>query len=215
MPAAAAAVGIGTIGAAYIGKKATEEAADVSATAQREAIAESRRQFDIGREDLAPYREIGAEALETIRNVFINGDMDEFYESPGYRFNLEQGEQALERKQGQAGARFGGRSLKETARFSQGLASNEFNNFFNRLSGIANIGQSAAAGSANLAASAGATNAGLIQSGGATQANLALQGGQSLNQALQGGIGNLVTLNAYNDLTKALQPQAITTIGGG
>lgn len=51
---------------------------------------------------------------------------------PGYQFRLQQGQQALERSAAARGGLLSGRALKDTADFSQGLASQEFGQAFAR-----------------------------------------------------------------------------------
>lgn len=51
---------------------------------------------------------------------------------PGYQFRVQQGQQALERSAAARGGLLSGRALKDTADFSQGLASQEFGQAFAR-----------------------------------------------------------------------------------
>lgn len=122
--------------------------------------------------------------------------------SPGYQFRLSEGMKALERNQSRY--RFTPRAAKEMTRYSQGVASDEFGRFLEsqfRLAGLGGnaVNTSASAG-ANAAAQIGAAN----QAAGAGAANAAMIGGQSINNAIQGGISNYMTLQAYN----SLRPQA-------
>ena len=202
MPAAAVSL-MGTM----VASRSASKAGRMALEGQQGAMAQREKFFDIGREDLAPYREIGNEAVDKMRSVFLEGNMDEFFESPDYGFRVSEGEKALERKQGQSGSRFGGKALKDAVRFGQEAGSQEFNNFFNRLRSISGLGASAAAGSANLAAGTGAGMASDVRTGTAGQVDAVA--GQ--NQAIQGGFSNLMTLKTYNDLTKSLQPQPMAT----
>jgi len=213
MPAVAATI-IGSAASAVIGGRAARKGSALIAQGTQASLAQQQKFFDIGQENLAPYMEIGEEAVGKIRSVFLEGNMDEFFESPDYQFNLAEGEKALERKQGAAGSRYGGRALKEATQFAQGTASGEFNNFFNRLRSVAGLGQAAAAGSAAQATTTGAGMGRTIEGGSINQANLNMQGAQSMNQAIQGGLANLTTLNTYNDLKSLLtQPTAAQSSG--
>jgi len=58
--------------------------------------------------------------------------LEDFEASPGYQFNLAEGQKALDRSAVARGGLLSGRSVKEGLRYSQGLASNEFQNAFNR-----------------------------------------------------------------------------------
>jgi hypothetical protein len=80
----------------------------------------------------------------------------DFQESPAYQFNLSQGQKALEKAAAARQMYYAPATLQDIARFSQGLASNEFSNAFNmynqnqkniwdRLYALSGTGQNAAA----------------------------------------------------------------------
>ena len=179
------------------GDAQSESSAEIAASTDR-ATAETSRQFDVAQENLAPYREIGAEAVDVLRNSMVNGEFNDFYESPDYQFTLQEGQKAVDRAQSASGSRYGGRAIKEAINYNQGAASTQYGNWWNRVFNIANMGQSAAAGTANAAIQTGQTNAGILTSAGTNQANITMQGAANQNAAIQGGIGNLTTLAAYN-----------------
>jgi hypothetical protein len=58
--------------------------------------------------------------------------MADFQNDPGYQFRLDQGQQALERSAAARGGLLSGAALKDTARFSQGLASQDYQAAFDR-----------------------------------------------------------------------------------
>lgn len=79
---------------------------------------------------------------------------DQFHQDPGYQFMLQQGQQALEHSQAAKGTILSGAGLKGLDAYTQGLASQEyqqaFNNYntnqtnlYNRLAGITGTGQTA------------------------------------------------------------------------
>ncbi|NYT76654.1 hypothetical protein H0A71_06590 [Alcaligenaceae bacterium] len=99
--------------------------------------------------------------------------MDDYLEDPGYKFRLQQGEQAINRGAAAAGRYDSGRALKDLNEFNSGLASQEFgnsynrwnndmSNIYNRLSGVAGTGQQAVNNLASLGAQS-ATNIGNAQ----------------------------------------------------
>lgn len=90
--------------------------------------------------------------------------LQDFFTSPGYEFRLDQGTQAIERSNAARGRLDSGASLKDLTQFGQGIASQEFNNYANRLASLAGVGQSA-------------TNAGVSQG-----ANFAAQQGNLMGQ---------------------------------
>ena len=204
---------------------AQREAAAASAAAQREAadksIAAQREMFDIGRADLAPYREGGTTAQNQLMTLLgIGGDqnaqgygryakdfgMSDFTTDPGYQFRLEQGMKALNASAAAKGMGMSGANIKGATEYGQNLGSQEYQNAFNRyqtnrtaqlapLQGLYAGGQAAAAGSA---AQAGALGSNL----GQTYTGL----GQGLGQAAVAG-GNAQAsgyINQSNAVNNAL-----------
>ena len=226
-----AILGAGVLGAgsslfgASSAADAQREAAAQSAAAQREAadksIAAQREMFDIGRADLAPYREGGTTAQNQLMQLLgIGGDqnaqgygryakdfgMSDFTTDPGYQFRLEQGMKALNASAAAKGMGMSGANIKGATEYGQNLGSQEYQNAFNRyqtnrtaqlapLQSLYAGGQAAAAGSA---AQAGALGTNL----GNTYTNL----GQGLGQAAVAS-GNAQAsgyLNQANAVTNAL-----------
>jgi hypothetical protein len=61
-----------------------------------------------------------------------NTGIDAFEASPGYQFRLDEGMKAIERAAAARGLRLSGSTLMDSARFGQGLASDEFGRFYGR-----------------------------------------------------------------------------------
>ena len=177
MPAGwiSAAIGAaGAIGGALISSSGAEDAAETQAAASDAAIREQQRQFNLTREDYAPYREEGVNALRKVA-----GEIDtpttaaEAMSDPGYQFGLQQGQQAIDRKIAASGGRVSGRAIKAAARFGTDYATTGYGAAYqrrqdrlNRLAALAGIGQTATAGSAAAGAAASGNISGIIQSQG-------------------------------------------------
>jgi len=143
---------------------------------------------------------------------------------PGYQFRLQQGQEATNRMANMGGGMISGNALKGQEDYTQGLASTEYGNFFNRsqtnrtniyntLAGIAGLGQNAY----NTSASTGTTAANNI---GNTMANIgaAQAGGQvGAANALSGGIQNAGNQYYLSQLLGQRTPTANygLTSGGG
>ncbi|UXY14759.1 hypothetical protein N8I74_15760 [Chitiniphilus purpureus] len=80
--------------------------------------------------------------------------MRDYQADPGYQFRLQQGTQAIDRALASRGLFNSGKAVKDLTEYSQGLASDEFGNAFNRfqlqqgnrynrLAGVAGVGQTA------------------------------------------------------------------------
>lgn len=142
---------------ALTGKKATQSAIDAQAAATRDANATQKYMYDTTRGDLAPWREAGGRALSDLTG---NADfqryftMADYQADPGYAFRMAEGQKAIERSAAARGGLNSTATLKNLARFNQNLASEEYQNAYNRfnadrdrrfgrLSSIAGIGQTA------------------------------------------------------------------------
>lgn len=83
-------------------------------------------------------------ATQAVQTQGARSRMGEMYDNgfnfeadPGYQFRLQQGEQAIGRAASAAGGRMGGATLKALQEHGQGLASQEYNNAFQRQAGLA------------------------------------------------------------------------------
>jgi hypothetical protein len=189
------------------------------ANKQKKAIERARREqaaeAAAAQERLAPYQEQGEYATQQIREGLDTGTLggsftpDQYLESPDYQFNLAQGNQALDRTQAARGNLYSGQAVKEASRFQQGLASQGYQDAYNRwlqtqqnrygqLSGQQSIGYGAAGGQnviglneGNNAAQATMARRSAQDQGtaGALSAGLSLlpQGGSGFGSMLGGG----------------------------
>lgn len=108
-------------------------------------------QFQQSRSDQMPWLTTGRQALNQLSAMTNPGfDYRQLESDPGYQFRRQQGENALSRALASRGMLNSGAAMKELARYSQGLATDEFTNAFNRLSALAGTGQTAARGLASL-----------------------------------------------------------------
>jgi len=119
----------------------------LSASAQSKAAGKAAKtqadMFNQLRADQAPYRQTGGKALSELEKMFIGGDYSGFDKSPGYQFRMDEGQKAVDRSASARGLRRSGPQLKALQRYGQDYASGEFNNYANRLSSLAGLGQTA------------------------------------------------------------------------
>ena len=131
------------------------DAAGKAAEAQKESAQDSAdmqyKMYMQGREDTAPWRAAGANALSTLQSK-INAGPGDFRKDPGYDFRLREGQRGLEASNAARGGIGGGRMAKEMTRYGQDYASNEYQNYLNRyyqsltpLQSLAGVGQTSAA----------------------------------------------------------------------
>jgi hypothetical protein len=221
------------LGSAALGAVASRSAAKTQAGAADRAADVQRSQFEQTREDQAPYRQAGYNALAELQRTAGNvpaafkfGDY-EFKADPSYGFRLAEGQKALERQAAARGGLISGGALKAATRFGQEMGSLEFGNaynraltsygtdvarenqLYNRQAALAGIGQTAT----NLVGTAGqnyATNVGNLMTG----AGAATAAGQvGMSNALTGGLGTYLNYTQGNALLDALRNRR-STYGG-
>jgi hypothetical protein len=133
---------------------------------QTDTIAAQRAALAQARTDLDPWRTQGANALTVASNLSgANGPeaaalaQQDFFTSPGYQFRLDEGMREVDAGAAAKGMLRSGATLKGEQRFAQGLASEEFGNYYQRLNDLSKIGLQSALPTANAEMQAG-TNIG-------------------------------------------------------
>lgn len=130
-------------------KKSAQGAANAQQAAADAATAEQRRQFDLTRGDQAPWLQAGQGALAQMQ-ALNSGDFGSFTQSPDYQFAFDQGLQGLDRSASARGGMFSGGADADRMKFASGLASQNYNQFYNRLQSMAGQGQTTASGLGSL-----------------------------------------------------------------
>lgn len=134
-------------------------------------------------------------------------NLQDFQASPAYQFNLEQGKQALDKASAARGKFYAPSTLQDIAKFSQGKASNEYQNAFSnyqtnmgniwsRLYGLSSAGQSAA----NQTGAFGAAAAGNAGNFGTQAANASAAGTIGGVNAVTGGVNNYLQNQLYQQM---------------
>lgn len=117
------------------------------------------------------------------------GNFSRFYTSPDYQFRVNQGVQALDRSAAARGRLRSGAQMKAVTDYGQQAGSQEFGNYFERLSRMAGMG-GAATNAVGTAASnaAGGIGAAAMNAGNAT-AGQYMNAGNQIGNLLQQGAG--------------------------
>lgn len=173
----------------YMAGEASDSATRNANNASAASIAEQKRQFDLTRKDTAPYREAGESALNTMKSL-NSGDMSSFKESPGYQFNLEEGQKAIDRSLVARTGGLGGAGVKEGVRFASGMASNEYSNFWNRIASQAGLGQTGVSQSAAAGTNSANAMSNTYMTAGQQRGNASTMAAQGMNNAFQSGVSN-------------------------
>ena len=92
--------------------------------------------------DLAPWRQLGSEAIEQLRGTYLTGERP-FTASPGYDFRRSEAERGLTNFLAARGLSGSGRAVRGGARLMDQLAAEEYDRGFNRLASLAGLGGSA------------------------------------------------------------------------
>jgi len=129
--------------------RAAGKAASASQKGYDAATEEQRRQYDLSRADQQPWLQAGGNALARLESA-SNGNFDSFKLSPGYQFSVDQQMQGLDRSAAMRGGLYSGGADADRMKYANGLASQEYNNWWNQQAGLAGVGQTAASGLASL-----------------------------------------------------------------
>lgn len=219
----AAILGAGALGAAA-GIFGSSQAAEAQENAANQA---SNTQLAMLQQQIAlqePFRQAGLTAQNRLLELLGLGgnaaapgygslardfSMTDFQTDPGYGFRMSEGMKALERSAAARGGLLSGATLKGVQRFGQDLASQEYQNAFNRyqvnraarlnpLQSLMGAGQT----SANvLTGATGQTGQGMAaaqQAAGAAQASGYVGGVNALTGALQSTVPNYMMYNFMN-----------------
>lgn len=183
----------------YMGSRAAGKAADQQAASQAKSMALQKEMFDIQNEQQKPYREAGYSALSDIAGMkpyltqqFTPQDFAAGID-PGYAWRLQQGQRAAQQQTNVGSGLLSGNTLGGLQDYTQGQASQEYGNAFNRfqtqrsniyntLASIAGLGQTATNVGSQTAMSAGQSmgqnlaNIGTAQAAGTVGSANALAG---------------------------------------
>jgi hypothetical protein len=248
MPPVVIAAGIGAataIGGGLIASSGAKKAARTQAQAAQDANAAQERMFQRQIDLQEPFRQGGMTAQQEIMQLLgIGGDKtaagygsmgkafgtEQFQQDPGYAFRQAEGMKALERSAAARGNLLSGSTLKGIQRFGQDLASQEYQNAFNRyqversaklnpLQSLMGSGQSSANVLTGAAGQMGQNQASNIYNAGQARASGYVGQANALNTAL-GQIGGIATqmpmqnamMNYYNRAPAGSMDSSVTNM---
>lgn len=189
--------------------EAARLAADAQLQASRESNALQDRMYNQNRADMAPWRRTGRNALQQLSDLTgvaygdntaqmvrpmggaqnrASGQLQALMNAPGYQFRLAEGNKSLDRSAAARGGLFSGATLKALSRYNQDYASNEYDKQWNRLSAMANVGQSATSQTGAWGqATANNMSNGLMATGNALADSYARSGSAQANNFMNAG----------------------------
>lgn len=191
-------------GGAIIGGAESASGASKAANAQRDAAQTASNtqlgMYDQTRTDQAPWRQAGGEALNSLEGYYglpgANGKVDPnagaadnklIQSLPGYQFNFQQGNQAVQRNLAASGLLDSGAAQKALTQYGQGYATNASGQYLNGLQSLAGLGQTSAANTG----AAGANAANQIGSNQIYAGNAQASGYASQSNAINAGLSGL------------------------
>lgn len=196
------------IGGSLIGGATSMFGASKAAKAQKQAAQQAgdiqRQQFEQTREDLAPYRDVGTNALSRYQNLLgMNGQdayqssLNDYQQSPFLAQLVKDTQRGVDASSAARGGLYSGATAQAIGDRTGQLYLGDFNNYLSRVGGLVDTGASAATQTGQFGANAAsgqanaATMAGNAKAGGyinmANGVNNALSQGASLYGAYKGG----------------------------
>jgi hypothetical protein len=213
----AAAIGIGTAVAGVASSAMSSSAAGSAAQAQENAAntasADQMAMFRATQANEQPYMNVGNTAVNQLGQL-ASGNYSSFYNSPNYQFAQQQGLQALDASAAAKGNLYAGGYGKDLEQYGQGLASQQYNNYYGQLMGLASLGQNAASTTGYQGANAASQSGNDLMTGasayGTGQINQANAWSNGLGQVMN-GVG---TYLGYQSTTPSALPQATSGLEG-
>jgi hypothetical protein len=227
---------VATVGSSLIGSSASGKAASAQQQAAAQASDVQRQIFERQVELQEPFREAGLKGQNRLLELLgLGGEKGPGYgryataeftpadflanQDPGYAFRMSEGMKALERSAAARGGLLSGATLKGTQRYGQDLASQEYQNAFNRYqaerAGTLNPYQ-ALAGTAQTSANVLGQQAGALgQSLGSNiigAGNAQASGYIGQANAITGGLGQGINFYQNQQLLNRL-PLRTTSVG--
>src|SRR6185312_14052036 len=128
MSGVATAIGGGAVLGAIVNSNSASSAASAQEAAANAANATSWAEFQQQQQNQAPFLRAGQQAVGDLSsdmpNLTRQFTMADFQQDPGYQFNLQQGQQALQRSAAARGLLNSTGTMRDMLGYSQGMASN-------------------------------------------------------------------------------------------
>lgn len=239
MPWGYAAIAAATVGGALISSSASKSAAKTEATASNQASTQELDMFNQTQANEAPFVAAGGNALPALQSGVGIGPggtgtgplnaqypnmapftLSDFQTSPGYQFQVQEGENAILNNRSALGGVNSGNTLKALTSYGEGVANQDYwnaynayvNNYqqgyanytnnqnqkFGQLQTLAGSGQNAAANLGALSANTGAAIGNNIIGAGNASAAGTVASGNAINSGVQNLSQNYLLANAIS-----------------
>ena len=189
---------IGGIASASGSKKATNAQVDAS----NANIEFQQGIYDEQQALFQPFYNSGTNALAAYNSEMGLGQAPQGYQgfqaTPGYQFALDQGNQQIQGSAAAQGNVLSGATMQSLQNNGIGMANQEYNNYMNRLSGMAGAGQAAAGQTASAAGNLGMATGQAYGNIGNAQAAGSVAMGNTINNSLGNALSSYGYLNTTN-----------------
>lgn len=229
-------VAVAVVGAAAIGAVATTASAKSASSSAQDAtdksIAAQKQGQDAALAAQQPFLDAGYLATNKLTDLLglstntsaagygslntpFKFDSSNLASDPGYQFQLQQGQNALDRKAAAGGGFYSGQALEGASTFNQGLASTAFGDAYNRqfnayqtqrsnelnpLQALAGQGQSSANTTGQIQTNGANSMASLLTGNANAQGAASIAQGNAISNGLNNGITNWQRANYMNQL---------------
>jgi hypothetical protein len=204
----------GNLISGILGNKSAKKAGQAQVQGLQQGIDTIGSYYKDAQGNLAPYMGAGKTGVSGLLGLLQ--DPNSIADSAAYQWRFGQGQDMLDSSAAARGGLFGGGHQKELVNYGQGLASQEYDNQWNRLFGLSNMGQDAATSLSRFGADAGRSIAEMYGAqGGARSSTYGAQDANTANMinSVAGGIGSLFGGNLGSQspmLTQYGTPQQLT-----
>lgn len=215
---------------AWIGSSASGSAASAQSDASMRAIVMQWKQAQQAREDWAPWREAGKNALHTLQERVAQGPGN-YTQSPGYEVRLAEGQRAIEGSAASRGNLLSGAAQKALLRHGQDYATHDYDNFLKRYydsltpyQSMAGLGMTATGGTVASGTNMANQASSYLQNMGNAQAAGYINSANAITGGINSGINNaLAGYNAWRNfggaagagVAASASPAAVEALGSG
>jgi len=230
MSGVATAIGAAAVVGAGAAVYSANKASGAAKSAANSSIQEQNNEYNQTRADNAPFRNTGVSALDQVAKLYgldttdANGniikgsgkaDFSSFTASPDYSFNLNAGQDAINRSAAAKGGLLSGAAVKAGQTFAAGLASDQFNTYVNHLEGLAGAGQSATNATTAAGTNMANQNSAALTGAGNARASAYMDVGQTVGNTANGLASNYLMYKYLNPGTSATTQPFTSPVGGG
>ena len=228
----------GSIAGASINSSAASNATSQQVAEQQQGLAIQQQEFNQNQANQQPFVSAGQGSIQQILTSLQNGTfgpgsippftlptLQQAEQTPGYQFNLEQGNKGILQGAAASGGAFSGGTLKALAGYDQGLASTTYQQQvgnaltqyqalltgqqqgYNQIANVASLGENAAANAGNAGVASTAQIGNTLSNIGATQAAGTVAGANAISGGINGVANAGSLLGLYNAFQQGQQPQ--------